>query len=418
MSAVAQNHRTAAAARFDTLGWPSARSESWRYFKVRELRSAGYVPVSQEASEQVDSIVATLPELVGASHRVVVVNGRLVGNVEAAAGVHIGQLQEDAGHFEAVDTHLADAPMAALNTQHFDGGLRIVASANSVCEAPIEVVFVTTGAGVAMTSPRVHIVAERQSQLDLTFRFLTHQTETTLTNALVHVQASDGARVRTTTLCDEGNGDDGGGATHVHTVLAEVGRDSHYGSHVVMRSGIAARSEIRVRLADQGANCDLRGLYVATGKQVHDNYSVIEHLAPHTTSNEFYRGIIEDEATGTFQGRVLIAVGATRSEAHQLNNNLLLGRGAVVNTKPQLEIDNDDVTASHGSTVGQLDEDALFYLQSRGIAYERARGLLTYSFAKEALDGMPSEALATQLAHSLEAQLAGATDHASWPKDL
>ncbi len=404
--------RERAASRFEALGWPSARSESWRYFKVRDLREGGFTPGSP-APSPADS----LPAALDGADRIVVINGRTASGPTERDGLTIGPLGDSRRHFDGTSQLLDDAAMVALNTQHFVDGIAIRAPKDAVSERPLEIVLLNVAAGPtpAMASPRIFIEAGRNSQLDVVFRFVsgTPQDGPALTNALIHVVATDGARVRTATVCDEA-----ANTMHIHTTLVELGRDAHYASHVVMRGAAADRSEIRVRLADQGASCDLRGLYVADGKQVHDNYTQIEHLAPHTSSNELYRGIIEDRATGTFQGRVLIHEGARVSEAHQLNNNLLLGDAAVANAKPQLEIDNDDVVASHGSTVGQLDDDALFYLQSRGLSYEHARGLLTYAFASEVLDGMASTTLAEQLGRELEEELSGGTEHASWPTEL
>jgi len=410
MTAPLPNLREQAATRFEELGWPSARSESWRYFKVRDLREGGFEPSTGGAAPE------SLPAPLASPQRVLVVDGRLATDAASYGDVTVTTLGDaHERHFSGIGEHLDDASMVALNTQHFAQGVAIVAPKNAVTQEAIELLLVNTGGSKQLASPRVYVFAERHAQVDLVLRYVSagDADAKALTNAVLHVVAQDGARVRTATVCDEGPN-----TTHVHTALAELGRDAHYGSHVIMRGGKANRSEIRVKLQQPGANCDLKGVYLATGKQVHDNYTQIEHIAPHTSSNELYRGIIEDNATGTFQGRVLIGHEARNSEAHQLNNNLLLGEGAVANTKPQLEIDIDEVVASHGSTVGSLDANALFYLTSRGIPRDRARGMLTYAFANEVLEAMASEPLATLLDHELEEHLSGTTYHASWPEDL
>ena len=405
--------RREAATRFEALGWPTSRQESWRYFNVRKLREGGFAPVHEAG----DITLADLPAPLG-SERIVIVDGAFASPISHVESVAVRELSDShQEHFDGVARQLDDVAMAALNTQHFRGGLALTVPDGAACEEAVEVLFVhSAGEQAALASPRLFIQASRHAQLNLIFRFVSlaeGRAPASLTNALIHVKAVTGARIRTATVCDEH-----AAATHVHTVLAEVGRDAHYANHVIMQGGASTRSELRVLLQEPGASCDLRGLYVATGDQVQDNYTQIEHIAPHTSSNELYRGLIDDAAVGTFQGRVLIGREARNSEAHQLNNNLLLGERAVANTKPQLEIDIDEVVASHGSTVGSLDRDALFYLESRGLAPERARGLLTFAFAREVLDGMCSGALASALAHELEAQLSGGADHASWPQEL
>jgi Fe-S cluster assembly protein SufD len=185
----------------------------------------------------------------------------------------------------------------------------------------------------------------------------------------------------------------GPSACRTGNVTARVDRDGRFHSHVVSLGGQIGRSEVQVRLAGQGASCDLNGLYVASGGSVLDNYTEVEHLAPHTSSDEVYRGVMSDRSVGGFVGRVLIHEGAIKSETHQLNNNLLLSPGAVVHTRPQLEIDNDDVAATHGSTVGQLDQAALFYLRSRGLRLEQAKALMTWAFVKAQIDRLPIAAL-------------------------
>jgi len=195
-------------------------------------------------------------------------------------------------------------------------------------------------------------------------------------------------------------------ASRTGNLTARVDRDGRFQSHVVSLGGQIGRSEIHVQLSGQGASCDLQGLYVPSGESVLDNYTEIEHLAPHTSSDEVYRGVMSDKGVGGFVGRVLIHEGAIKSETHQLNNNLLLSPGAVVHTRPQLEIDNDDVVATHGSTVGQLDDAALFYLRSRGLRDDQARALMTWGFVKAQIDRLPTEGLRELCAQEVAQRLA------------
>ena len=235
---------------------------------------------------------------------------------------------------------------------------------------------------------RVFLSASTSETLNVVEHFVGLSSDPSWTNACTEVSVGANARVCHVQVV---RGHEG--VHRTGNLSVEVHRDGRFESHVVSLGGSVGRAEVQVRLVGQGASCDLNGLYVASGRSVLDNYTEIEHLAPHTTSAEEYRGVMSDRSTGAFVGRVLIHEGAVKSETHQLNNNLLLSSGAVAHTRPQLEIDNDDVVATHGSTVGQLDEGAVFYLRSRGLNGEQARALMIWAFIKAQLDKLPFDGL-------------------------
>jgi Fe-S cluster assembly protein SufD len=188
----------------------------------------------------------------------------------------------------------------------------------------------------------------------------------------------------------------------------EQGASSNFTSHNIALGAGLARNEIAAVLAGEGAECTLKGLYLATGRQHIDNYTTLDHAKEHSTSHELYKGILDGDSHGVFHGRIIVRPEAQKTDAIQRNKNLLLSRGAVVNTKPQLEIYADDVRCTHGATVGQVDQEAVFYLRSRGIGLEEARSLLTVAFTGEILEGIPVEAIRSRLANAISERLSGA----------
>jgi Fe-S cluster assembly protein SufD len=176
------------------------------------------------------------------------------------------------------------------------------------------------------------------------------------------------------------------GAFHTGFVHMVQGRTSVVADHSLAFGGGLVRNDVRAVLADQGADCNLNGLYAIGGAQHVDNHTVIDHAKPHCTSHELYKGVLDGRSTGVFSGKIIVRKDAQKTDAIQSNKNLLLSDQATINTKPQLEIEADDVRCTHGATVGQIDDEALFYLQSRAIGIKEARALLTYAFAAEILD--------------------------------
>jgi Fe-S cluster assembly protein SufD len=184
------------------------------------------------------------------------------------------------------------------------------------------------------------------------------------------------------------------------------GASSNVTSNNIALGAALARNEIAAVLEGEGAECTLNGLYLTTGRQHIDNHTTLDHASPHTTSHELYKGILDGKSEGVFHGRIIVRPEAQKTDAIQRNKNLLLSRDAVINTKPQLEIYADDVRCTHGATVGQVDQDAVFYLRSRGIGLEEARNLLTFAFTSDLIESIPVEAIRTRIASALFDRLA------------
>jgi Fe-S cluster assembly protein SufD len=240
-------------------------------------------------------------------------------------------------------------------------------------------VFVSTARDPGTTfSPRNLIVAEEGSQATVLESYHGLNPAAYFTNVVTELIASDNAVLEHCKFQDESLT-----AFHVAAIHAQVGRGSNVISHSISTGARLARNNIRTVLAGEGLECTLNGLYLTRKDQLADHHMVVEHAQPHCASHEYFNGILDGRSKGVFHGRILVRPGAQKTDAKQTNKNLLLSDEATVDTKPQLEIYADDVKCTHGATIGQLNEDAIFYLRARGIGAETARRMLIHAFAGE-----------------------------------
>lgn len=360
--------QTAAQTQWTTHGWPSQRLEAWRNTNLRKAEKvATGVPSSGDWTCDLGDIAGvTAVALKHASESPLV--REWLGKVAPAAG--------------------AENALCGRNTALFDDGIAIVVDASTTVSEPISVSFGDVSAATPDLVQRGLIVAGPNSDVTVIFRFDTDSTVPFVRNVVAEVVALPGARVRCIWLQEEDRA-----SFHLATFAAQIHRDASVQCHVMQFGAALSRFDARVRLAGTGASCKLNGLYVGDEKQHHDCHIDAHHDAGHTTSEMLFKGILDDRASGVFRGNVLIHEGASKSASEQLNRNLLLSDNAVANTKPQLEIDNDDVRAAHGATVGELDADALFYLKTRGISGDSARRMLIAGYAAEVIDQIPDAAI-------------------------
>ena len=281
---------------------------------------------------------------------------------------HLGRLAGSAGH-----------PFTALNTALFDGGLLVAIAGGAVIEGEIEILHVATASQKpTMRHPRVLVIAGAGSQTRLVETYVTAGEGVTLTNAVVEVVLGANAVVDHYKLQRESLA-----GYHVSRIEALVGASAVFRSYSFALGAALSRNDVNVVLGGEGADCVINGLYVVAGSQHVDHHTGIDHAKPHCTSHELFKGILDGHSTGVFNGRIRVRQDAQKTDSKQTNKNLLLSEDALVQTNPQLEIYADDVKCTHGATIGQIDEDALFYLRSRGIPAKEARGILTYAFAAE-----------------------------------
>jgi Fe-S cluster assembly protein SufD len=274
-----------------------------------------------------------------------------------------------------------DHAFTALNTALAEDGAFIQVAADTLVSAPIELVFLSDAQGFPIiASPRSLIRAGPRSRVAVVETYAGTTGDPTCTNAVTQVVLDEGAQVEHYKIQDEPD-------TAFHLALLDV------------------RNEVHVRLEGEGAKVSIDGLYLPRGDQHHDNPILIEHAAPRCTSRQLYKGIVDERGHGVFNGRIIVWPGASGTDASQTNKNLLLSDHAEVDTRPRLEIFTDDVKCTHGAAVGALDEEALFYLRSRGVPHEAARALLTYAFASEMLDRVPFESLRSRVRTLISARL-------------
>jgi Fe-S cluster assembly protein SufD len=382
MSAVAeQTIREQAAQRFAQLGWPAPRQEEWRYTNVAPIAKVQWrvgqaiLPVERQAG---------LPDLHirGAAVELVFVNGHFAQrNGDGAPNLHVARLAEEPNDLLARYADYERHPFTALNTAKWEDGALVIAG--GAVEGFIHLLYIGDGDEV-WSHPRNLIIANRGAQLTVVETYAGHGRY--FTNAVTEIVAGDGAVVDHYRVeCESKD------AYHVGTVQIHQERASNVSTRNVSLGGALVRSEVNAALKGEGSSLLLEGLFIGSGSQHLDNKTVIEHARPHCESLEVYKGILDDNARGIFDGRIIVGTGAQKTVARQVNKNLLLSETAIVDSKPTLEINNDDVKCNHGSTIGQLDEEALFYLRSRGIDETEARALLVYAFASEIVDRIKLE---------------------------
>jgi Fe-S cluster assembly protein SufD len=406
--------REAAIVRFAELGFPSMKQEEWRYTNTAPIAETAFALSHRRTGGGGAS--AEFASLRGAgtgSTRVVFVDGAFAPELSTVGdlppGVHAGSLA--AALTTAPDlarAHLAHyapyqaSPFAALNTAFLADGGFVYVPAGVELDRPIELVFAASASGdPAVSHPRSLVVVERGAKATVVESYLALNDGLYWTNAVTEVVVGEGARVECYRLQRESRQ-----AYHVATTHTIQGRDSVLRLHPITLGAGLARHDIYTALAGSGADLVLNGFYLLRGKQHADHHTVIDHVQPHCTSHEFFNGILGEQAHGVFTGRIIVRPGAQRTDSKQTNNNLLLSAEARADSQPQLEIYADDVKCTHGSTMGPLDEMALYYLQSRGLSPEMAAGMLTYGFAAEILGRMEHTDLRRELDHVIRVRLA------------
>ncbi len=379
--------RQAGRDRFAAVGLPTPAEEGWRFTDVSALgrkpfRRATPTDNGVTADDVLERVVP------GATCRVFV-NGHAAPHLSLGpalpAGVVVTGLAaalEDCP--ELVAAHLGRYarieanPFTALNTAHIEDGAFVYVPRGVVVPAPVQLLFVGRAAGAATVAyPRNLVVAEENCQLTLVEHYVGLSPDY-FTCVVSELAVAPGAVVDHYKVQAEAPG-----AVHMATQQLHQGGASAFSSHAIHTGGRLVRNDVNAELMGEGADCILNGLYMVHDRQLVDNHMWVEHVAPHCTSHELYKGILEDHARAVFNGRIKVHPGAQKTDAKQTNRNLILSANAVANSNPQLEIFADDVKCTHGSTVGQLDQEAVFYLRSRGIGLEAAQSILTFAFAED-----------------------------------
>jgi len=396
--------REQALQQFSSQGFPTLRVEDWKYTSIRPIEKRQF-KLAQDIDHTVDA--SSINEYLCkdmACHLMVFVDGQfsapLSNFAELPDGVRIkdfsSALKDDT---ETLKAHLGSTAdmnrsgFSAMNMAFMSDGALIEIDKNTNVELPVHLMFLSTGQHEEATSQsRILILAGESSQAKIIESYHSLEESVYFNNITTEIKVGANANIEHYKVQQESSK-----AFHIATLQVDQQRDSTFTSHSVSLGAQLARNDINSMMADEGATCNLYGLYVTDGRQHTDFHTRIDHAKPHCTSNEFYKGILDGHSRAVFNGQVHVHPDAQKSDAQQSNNNLLLSKNAEVDTKPQLEIYADDVTAAHGATVGQLDENMMFYLRSRGIDYNAAHALLVYGFAHSVIEKMSLEPLRKHL---------------------
>jgi Fe-S cluster assembly protein SufD len=380
--------RESAIAQFERLGFPTTKLEHWRFTSVAPIAERSFT-VATDGVAKVDRKLAA--PLSGTPALAVAVNGRFVPQLSSMKalpkGVQILGLEETlASSPTLVEPYLGKLTLTqtnaftSLNTAFLRDGIVIHIAPHVALETPIELVFASIAEGSASVShPRLLVVAGEGSQATIVERYV--GSGAAFTNAVAEVWLGAGAVMDHYKLQEEP-----ADSFHIAAMFVHSARNGNFSSHALTFGGGLVRNEITAVLDGEGIDCTLNGLYVGRAKQLIDNHTTIDHAMPHCGSHEVYKGILADQSRGVFNGKIIVRPDAQKTDAKQTNKALLLSDEANIHTKPELEIFANDVKCTHGAAIGQLDDDAMFYLRSRGLSVADSRAMLIRAFAGDILN--------------------------------
>ena len=401
--------RESAMDQFEQLGFPTVKDEEWKYTNVAPLTKLDLKPVT-ELEASVTSLttadVAGLGYIEAEKSQLVFVNGVLRQHLSSltdlpanVVAIDLETALADEKYRDLFREHLARSAdynlggFVALNMAMISSGAFVLIPKGVELATPLHLLFISESLETSAASfPRVLVVAEENSGATIIESYVSAKDGVYFTNAVVEVVLKDGARLEHYKLQRES-----AEAFHIAATHADLGPNSRYDATTINFGAQLSRHDIGVKMAHEGAECWVDGLYVVGTGQHTDTHSVIDHQQPHGTSHQLYKGILDGKSRAVFNGKVFVRHGAQKTDAMQTNKNLLLSNEARVDTKPQLEILADDVKCAHGAAVGQIEEDELFYLETRGIHTALARNLLTYGFAEEVIGKIKIESIRAQL---------------------
>jgi Fe-S cluster assembly protein SufD len=338
-------------ARFAEAGFPTTHNEEWRFTNVAPIARVSWASGPR----------STFDDALG------------------VAESHVGKYAS------------IDHPFVALNTAFLDGVRVVQVPRGAVVEQPIEITYEQGQAGGLpySTHPRTLILVGANAQCTIVETY--KGTGSYFTNAVTEVVCGDSAVVDHYKVQQESSS-----AYHVATMQVSIGRSAAFSSHSISLGGALTRNDVGATLSE-GSDANINGLYIVNGTQHVDNHTTIDHVKPHATSHELYKGILDGKSYAVFNGKIIVRKDAQKTDSKQTNKNLVLSDDATINTKPELQIWADDVRCTHGATIGQLDAEMLFYLQSRGIGKIDARNLLIYAFAQDIVDRIKVQSLRDSL---------------------
>ena len=365
--------------------FPTTKTEAWKYTRTTRISNGTF----QLANPTVQTVSPYLIE--GLNGNVLVfVNGFYqagLSTIKDTKGLHIASLASTPQDWVKANTKvtLEGEVFNALNTAFTTDGVCIEIAKNAIIEEPIQIIYITTGSTV-LSSVRNILIANDNSEATVTMNYVGENAEANFTNVITEVTVKTNASLSIHKVQHENNTN-----FHINTETVSQGRDSRFTLSTSTFSGAIVRNNVYVHVDGENAETNLYGLYLTDDKQLVDNHTVIDHKVPNCNSNELYKGVLDGQSTGVFNGKVYVREQAQKINAFQSNGNVLLSDNASMNSKPELEIYADDVKCSHGSTTGQIDEEAIYYLRARGISEKSAKSLLINGFVGEVVDQISNE---------------------------
>jgi Fe-S cluster assembly protein SufD len=400
--------RQAAKQQFEQAGLPAKKVEDWKYTSLWDLAQQQFV-------HQADTKALTVAEVTKSTllddddaYRLVLIDGVFKADYSTVTELEDGlTIKPLSAASEVLQSQLGQhidinkPGLNALNTRLMSQGVVIEVDAEHKVSKPIELVHIHTGSTDHLAAHLRHLVVLKQgSQAEFIEHYVGLDNSVALTNVVTELSLAENAQLTHYKLQQESDS-----AFHIATLAAKQAANSQWHNYNICLGAGLARNDIHSQLLGQQAHVTMDGLYLLSGNQHADNHTHIDHAVPNTTSSELYKGVLDENSHAVFNGKVMVHKDAQHTDANQKNHNLLLSRGCEIDTKPEMEIYADDVKCGHGSTVGQINEDQLFFLRARGLDETTARSLLTFAFAAEVLANIQSEQVKTAMTNVIEQRL-------------
>lgn len=400
----AQDLRTNAKNALAVLEFPNSKTEAWKYTRIGKITNKNY-GIQQEVGETaIDIANYLIPEL--DANIVVIVNGFYrddLYQIEIQDGIKISSLKNAIIESDGfIKDHLGAIAKSekeifiAINTLCFTDGVYIDLDKNAVINKPIHIINITTENNL-ITNTRTIVKAHDNSAIKIIESFVNLQAEESFTNNVAEFFLNPNSQVEYNKIQNKE-----GESYHISTEQVYQRKDSNFTINTITLDGTLIRNNLNIDVAAEGCETNLNGIYLGKDRNHIDNHTVVDHLKPNCNSNEVYKGILDDNSVGVFNGKVFVRPDAQKTNAFQQNNNILLTDDAVINSKPELEIYANDVKCSHGSTTGQLDDEAIFYLQARGVGRRSAINMMITAFAKDALEKVSIQSLKYYIENKIE----------------
>ena len=383
--------------KFSDSGIPTRKNEEYKYTDVRKIFSGTFTAIHNEA-HKLNSIPSSLGE---GNIRLVFINGWLHKDSTLSAklpkGVIVGNLAMDGllNHSDLLKKYLSNDgdSLAQLNSALWTDGVFIYIPENVQLETPIEIIHISTGGKEILASPRHLIIAEKNSSVSIIANNISLDLNAkVIANSHADIFVGENSKVQFYRLQNDCKN-----VSLISSTNVVQKKNSRFDTNTITLGSEWARNNLSIALNGEHCESHLNGLFITNGTALIDNHTSVYHNKPHCQSNQLYKGILDGKSTGTFNGKIFVERNAQKTNAYQSSKNILLSDDATINTKPQLEIYADDVKCSHGSTTGQLNEEALFYLRSRGLSVDSARNLLLYAFANDVLNTIRIDSLKNYL---------------------